>query len=118
VANLPVLDLTSPEVRKTLGVSEAQLKSNRPATCRKIADLARRRPDRFGGILAPSAAGPYETLVVFRDRVGDHVTVERSRLGNPPLRLVAVYRQVIATLPKRLRDPASKILKDIERQLR
>lgn len=68
VVDLPVLDLTDPVVRSTLGVTERNLTSARYADCRRIADIARQVPHRFGGILAPSAAAPgAETLVVFRE---------------------------------------------------
>ena len=64
VSALPVLDLTDAGVQGQLGITKRNLIRNRPAVCRRIADLARQAPDRFGGLLAPSAADPSEHTLV------------------------------------------------------
>lgn len=103
VTDLVVLDLTDPDIRTALGVSERDLTSNALKTCRRLARFARRWSD-FDGILAPSAAvSGMETLVIFR-RGLPHVAVPTTgRLGNPPLRLIYLFERVIETLPPRKR---------------
>jgi RES domain-containing protein len=81
VHNLPVADVTDERVRQQLHVSEAQLVSDNYEVCHAIARHLRSRPDRFGGILAPSAATRGEVmLVVFPDRIRDHVRMTRPAL--------------------------------------
>jgi hypothetical protein len=83
VRDLLAVDLTDERVRARLGVTEAQLVGDDCETCHAIADLLRARPDLFGGILAPSAAVRYEqTLVVFPERIGAHVTVTKALQAN------------------------------------
>lgn len=77
VRGLPVLDLTDHDVRRKLPVTEEQLTSD-GRVCQAIARLVRSRPDRFGGILAPSVPiRGAQILVVFYDRIRDHVILTR-----------------------------------------
>lgn len=99
-ANLPVLDLTDPSVRDAVGVSEAQLTSNDYRHCRRVADLVWSQPDRYGGILAPSAAKQGEQTLAVSQEWLDHVAVERHRTQTPPRRLVPLFEEVAKTLPR------------------
>lgn len=93
VRHLPVVDFEDPDVRDMFSVTERSLVSNNYAACRKIADLLRQRPDRFGGMILPSAAVPGErTLVVFRDRVPDKADVPLDRQPSGSLRLANMRR--------------------------
>jgi RES domain-containing protein len=118
VTDLPVLDLTDPDVRDLLGVTERNLTGNRYADCRRIADLVRRAPGRFGGILAPSAADPERaaTLVVFREWVERKVKVIDYSVGSPPMRLLALFQRVIETLPPGVQDPLRALADELVRQ--
>jgi hypothetical protein len=90
VCSLPVLDLTDELVRDRLGVTEAELVGNDYAVCHEITDLLRTRPDLFGGILAPSAAiRDEQTLVIFQDRIGAHVSVPKEAKASRFERLTA-----------------------------
>ena len=118
VRHLPVVDFEDPYVRNMFSVSERSLVSNNYASCRKIADLLRQRPDRFGGMILPSAAVPGErTLVVFRDRVPDHLTVVNQKVGTTPTRLLPLFRSFAETLPKPLRSVAKFFIRQLEREL-
>jgi len=118
VTHLPVVDFEDPDVRDMFSVSERSLVSNNYAACRKLADLLRQRPDRFGGMILPSAAVPGErTLVVFRDRVPDHLTVVKEEVGTTPTRLLPLFRRVAETLPKPLRSVAKFFIRQLEREL-
>lgn len=82
VHHLPVADLTDERVRRLLRVTEAQLVSDNYEACHAISRHLRSRPERFGGILAPAAAIRGEVmLVVFPDRIRDHVRMTRPALG-------------------------------------
>jgi RES domain-containing protein len=118
VTDLPVLDLTDPDVRDLLDVTERNLTGNRYADCRRIADLVRRAPGRFGGILAPSAADPEgaATLVVFREWVEGKVEVIDYSVRTPPMRLLALFQRVIKTLPPAVRDPLRTLADELDRQ--
>lgn len=119
VRDLPVLDLTDASTREQLGVTSRNLTSNRHSDCRRLADLARQAPARFGGILAPSAVDPNaHTLVVFREWIPTHVKVLRHRVTRPPQRLFGVLERVIETLPPAAQDMAKMMLEDLRRQLR
>lgn len=120
VSGLAVLDLTDPDVRQMVGVSVGNLVSNRPTVCRKIADVVRRAPERYGGILAPSAVDPdaATTLVVFREWIEPAVTVAGVRVGTPPTRLFGLLRRVIGTLPPPVKDRMLVLAAEIERQLK
>lgn len=85
VEGLRVLDLTDPEVRKALRVSEAELIGDDYMVTQSLAAAARQA--RFEGILAPSAALPgRRTLVVFA--AGQHaLRAQLSRVRQPPPRL-------------------------------
>jgi RES domain-containing protein len=119
VQNLPVLDLTEPDVRAELGVTEAELTSNDYTTCQAITELVRRAPVRFGGVLQPSAAiRGQQTLVVFRERLGSHVEILAEPIMAPPIRLFGLFELIIDTLPARLRAPLRRLAATIERELR
>jgi len=118
VTGLPVLDLIDPDVRTELGVTTRQLTgshSSQIAACRRIADLVRRAPERFGGILAPSAADPEgsETLVVFSEWVDPTVEVLDYRVEP----LLASLQRVIERLPAPIRDPLHAGLKELIRRV-
>jgi RES domain-containing protein len=84
VVNLPVLDLTDERVRRPLGVSEEQLVGNDYDVSQAITELLRERRDRFGGILAPCAAARGEQMiVVFYERIPDHVRVTDTLKADP-----------------------------------
>jgi RES domain-containing protein len=118
VTHLPVVDFEDPYVRTMFSVSERSLVSNNYAACRKIADLLRQRPDRFGGMILPSAAVPGErTLVVFRDRVPDHLAVVKETVGTTPTRLLPLFRRIAETLPRPIRSVAKFFIRQIEREL-
>lgn len=92
VEDLMVLDLTDPEVRERIGVTEAALVADDLSLCQAIGDAARR--ERFDGILAPSAALPGETtLAVFPDAM-KRVIEEHSRIQRPPKTLMRVLRRI------------------------
>jgi RES domain-containing protein len=99
VVELPVLDVTDQNVREALRVTEAQLASNDYRHCRRVAALVWESPDRYGGILAPSAAkrGAH-TLAVSQDWL-DHVTVTAYRRQTPPRRLLPLFEEIARTLP-------------------
>lgn len=67
-----VLDLTSPSVRAALGVTEADLTADDPATARAIGEAANHLG--YEAILAPSAAGAGTVLAILIDnRAADSV---------------------------------------------
>jgi RES domain-containing protein len=98
VRELPVLDLTDPTVRDGLDVTEGQLTSNDYRHCRRIADLVWKNPNRFGGILGPSAAKRGEETLAVNQAWLDRVTVEAHRTQTPPSRLVPLFEEIAATL--------------------
>jgi RES domain-containing protein len=117
VTNLPVLDLTDPDVRALFNVTRSNLVGNRYADCRAIADIVRLAPVRFGGILAPSAVGVNaKTLVVFREWVSPAVTVVHERIRTPPMRLFGLWERLIETLPPRSQDAARATLRRLRRE--
>ena len=118
VTGLPVVDFLDPETRALFDVSERALISNNTGFSRKITDRLRQRPDRFGGLILPSAASPgEETLVVFREWIGPHVFVEASHISTPPLRLLRLLESVIESLPPSARTPARQTLLEVRREL-
>jgi RES domain-containing protein len=100
VVDLPVLDITDEDVRDALEVTEAQLTSNDYRHCRRVAALVWSRPDRYGGILAPSAAKQgARTLAVSQDWLG-RVDVAAYRRQTPPRRLLPLFEEIAGTLPR------------------
>lgn len=92
VEGLAVLDLTAPDVRDRIGVTDDELTSDDLSLCQAIGDRAREA--RFEGILAPSAALPDElTLAVF-PRGMRRVVEEHSRVQRPPRILLRILRRV------------------------
>jgi RES domain-containing protein len=117
VRHLHVLDLTDPDIRDALGVTERNLTSNRLTVCQQIAAFARRWPDHLDGILAPSAAVPgLETLVIFPEGLGN-IGVVTQKIANPPWRLLYLFERVIATLPPRAQDAFYSIARQVRREL-
>ena len=115
-----MLDLTNEAVRRQLGIPAQELTGERLRACQAIATLARRRPDRFGGILAPSAADPdgeATTLVIFAEW-RDHVVVTSSRVLKPAHRLLDLYERLVGSLPLRLQDEAMRFLRQMGEELR
>lgn len=94
VEDLAVLDLTDPEVRERIGVTEDELVSGDLSLCQAIGDSASRAG--FDGILAPSAAIPGEaTLAVFPNGM-KRVEEEHARIQRPPRTLTRLLRQIRA----------------------
>jgi len=92
VEELVVLDLTDARVRRLVGVTLKQLRSNRYAACQALGRLA--RAAGFEGILAPSAALKGErTLAVF-DQALKKVKELRSNVETPPAGLRALRRRI------------------------
>jgi RES domain-containing protein len=84
VMRLRVLDLTNPQVRETLGVSERELTGDDLTHCQKVAEYA--RDSGYDGVLAPSAAlDGQRTIAVFSSAMRK-ITAGRSRVGSPPAR--------------------------------
>lgn len=69
-----VLDLTDIEIRNALGISTDDLTSNDRSLCNALGDAA--HYVGFEGILAPSATGVGDVLVVFWDRLKAESDVE------------------------------------------
>ncbi|MGH9896118.1 MAG: RES family NAD+ phosphorylase [bacterium] len=69
-----VLDLTDPEVRDHIGVSEEDIRSEDRRPCQAIGDAA--HYVGFEAIRAPSATGTGEVLAVFFDRLKAESDVE------------------------------------------
>jgi hypothetical protein len=118
IRDLPVLDITNPEVCAQLGITKQDLISNDYTVCQQITEIVRRAPGRFGGILQPSAAIDSEqTLVVFQERLDDHVSILREPIESPPIRLFGLFELIIDNLPVRLRAPLRRLAATIQREL-
>jgi RES domain-containing protein len=92
VESLRVLDLTDPEVRQALALTEADLTGDDLTRCQALGDAA--RTAGFEGILAPSAALTGEIiLVVFAGAIAK-VTEEHSRVQRAPAGLRALVPRV------------------------
>jgi RES domain-containing protein len=106
---LAILDLTDPDVRQAIGITEDELRSDDLTRCQQLADAA--RAAGFEGILAPSAALRGEqTLAIFSEFL-DKVEEEHSRIQRPPVRMRDLLRYI------RLPDRASDELKRLFRRL-
>ena len=78
--DLLVLDLTSTELQKALGIGEADLVSDDLAVCQTLADLAAEAG--FDAVLGPSAATAAEsTLAVFDGAIAAKATQVRDLGG-------------------------------------
>jgi RES domain-containing protein len=100
VVDLPILDLTDEDAIDPIEATEAQLTSNDYRHCRRIAALVWSQSERYGGILAPSAAKPgAHTLAVSQSWL-DHITVTVSRRQTPPRRLLPLFEEIARTLPR------------------
>jgi RES domain-containing protein len=92
VANLRVLDLTDPQVREALALTEADLTGDDLTRCQRLGEAA--RAAGFEGMLAPSAALPGETILVVFPAAIVKVTEERARVQRPPARLRALVSRI------------------------
>lgn len=92
VSRLRVLDLTDPQVRAHLTITEHDLTGDDYATTQHLAADA--HATGFQGLLAPSAALPgRQTLVVFAS--GRHaITAELSRVRQAPPRLADLLKVI------------------------
>lgn len=87
-----MLDLTDPQTREALAVTEADLTGDDLTRCQALGDAA--QAAGFEGILAPSAALADEIiLVVFPSGVAK-LTEEHSRVQHPPARLRALVSRI------------------------
>ena len=117
VEDLPVMDLTDIAVRRALGVTATDLVANDYAVCHAIGQLARREPERFGGLLAPSAAIRGEqTLVVFQRWLEPYVEIKNDRVTHPPRRLFGLFESIVDTLPARVREPLRQLAGQAQRE--
>lgn len=92
VDNLQVLDLTDPEVRAAVGLTEADLIGDEYTHTQAVATAA--AAAGIAGILAPSAALPgRRTLVVFPAGAAA-ITEESSTVRQPPPRLADLLRAI------------------------
>ncbi len=69
-----VCDLTDPELLKQLGLSRVQLTADDWAETQTLGDLI--RDAGFEGIIVPSAAGHFNNLVIFTDRLSAAPRIE------------------------------------------
>lgn len=89
VIKLQVLDLTDPDVRGHLSVSEEDLVGDDYARCQLVAEMA--RDAGFDGRVAPSAAlYGHQTLAVFNHVLDDSnkIATEHSRVQVTPVTLL------------------------------
>ena len=109
VSALAILDLTDPDTRQAIGITEDDLRSDDLTRCQELANAA--RAAGFEGILAPSAAlAGAQTLAVFVNFLGK-VREEHSRVRRPPVRMRDLLRHV------RLPNAADERLKRLFRRL-
>lgn len=102
---LAVLDLTDPDVRDVLGVTEDELVADDVTRCQQLAADA--RDAGFDGLLAPSGALDGETtLAVFATAMGK-VASEHSRLQRPPVRMIDVLTRI--RLPEAAIDTVGRL---------
>jgi RES domain-containing protein len=118
VTDLPVLDLTDLDVCRQLGIPQLELVGNRYRACQLVASLVRRRPDRFGGVLAPSAASEDATTLVVFSEWRDRVHIDHHREIRPPSRMIDLFERLIGTLPLGLQDEALELLRQLRAELR
>lgn len=73
-----VCDLTDPVVRSSLGIDESDLTGDDWSVAQALGVAI--RAAGFEALLAPSAAGPFSTLVIFKDRLeaGSSVRVRET----------------------------------------
>jgi RES domain-containing protein len=90
--DLAVLDLTDPNVRAQLGVTEAEITDDDCSTCRDLADKAREAG--LDGILAPSGALAGETTLVVFAHALLKLTAEHSRVQRPPIRMIDTLERI------------------------
>jgi RES domain-containing protein len=83
--DLEVLDLTNPDVRSRLGVTEEDLVNDDYHLTQAIAAAA--RDAGFHGLLAPSAALPGRTTLAVFAHALPALEAERSAIRQPPARL-------------------------------
>jgi RES domain-containing protein len=71
-----VCDLTDPELLKKLGLSRKQLTAIDWAETQALGDIIRDADAGFEGIIVPSAAGDFNNLVVFVDRMSGASSID------------------------------------------
>ena len=69
-----VCDLTDPELLKKLGLTRKQLTADDWAETQVLGDII--RDAGFEGIIVPSAAGDFNNLVVFVDRLSGASSID------------------------------------------
>lgn len=87
-----VLDLTDPDVRRSVGVSSGQLVGEDHAGCQDLALSA--AAAGFHGILAPSAALPGRRMLVVLESGFGGVEIEIERIARPPRRVRDILHRV------------------------
>jgi RES domain-containing protein len=92
VESLRLLDLTDPQVREALALTEADLTSDDLTRCQALGHAA--RAAGFEGILAPSAALAGEVILVVFPAAMAKVTEKHSRVQRAPARLRALVRRI------------------------
>lgn len=119
--DLNVLDLSDPEIRERLGISETDLVGDDHSISQDVAEEA---AHHFDGILSPSAALPgRRTLVVFPSGMAK-LAVMSSRLRQPPPRLadllndIRLHRDVPSAVRSYLRSLAAAGADAIRRRRR
>jgi RES domain-containing protein len=84
VRRLRILDLTNPRVREAFDISEAELTSDEPTQCQRVAEYA--HASGYDAILAPSAAlEGNQTVAIFASAMRKIAEVH-SHVGTPPAR--------------------------------
>ncbi len=92
VTDVVVLDLTDPDVREQLGVTEDELVGDDWSRCQQLG--AEAREAGFEGVLAQSAALDGEiTLALFHSAIGKLVA-EHSRVQRPPIPMIRVLERI------------------------
>jgi RES domain-containing protein len=99
VESLRVLDLTDPQVREALVLTEADLTADDLTRCQALGDAA--RAAGFQGILAPSAALAGEIILAVFPPAIAKVAEEHSRVQRPPARL----RALVSGIRRRATSP-------------
>jgi RES domain-containing protein len=92
VENLRVLDLTDPQVREALVLTDDDLTSDDLTRCQVLGDAA--RAAGLEGMLAPSAALAGEVILVVFPSGASKLTQEHSRVQRAPTRLRALVSRI------------------------
>ena len=76
-------DLTDPELLKKLKISKKQLTADEWTETQALGELL--REDGYEGMIVPSAAGDFNNLVIFVDRMASTSRIELEEVKNLPL---------------------------------